>query len=322
MLHAPGFADPATGYRAWIDVPSFVDQIIINELSREMDAYVRSAYFYKDRGGQDLRRPAVGLRPDVRRRRLLRQPADLGLAVPADPAAGGQRLVPPAACSDPAFVNQVRARWQALRRGLLSDAALDARIAALTAPLGNAAQRNFQQWPNLTSAQVGFFNTPTAPTWQGQVQAMRDWMNRRVDLAGLDRRLGRADPADIRAFRCALSGWPDVWADRRRRPPGPVGGCTATYAVASQWTGGFQADVRVTAGAAGVRGWTVTWTFANGQTVSQAWGATVSAGGAAVTARNADYNGTLAAGASTSFGFIGTWNGANAVPTLTCAATA
>ncbi|NUT52574.1 MAG: cellulose-binding protein, partial [Saccharothrix sp.] len=39
-----------------------------------------------------------------------------------------------------------------------------------------------------------------------------------------------------------------------------------------------------------------------------------------VTARNASYNGSLAAGASTTFGFTGSSRGTNTAPTATCAA--
>ncbi|GIE78283.1 hypothetical protein Aph02nite_42330 [Actinoplanes philippinensis] len=103
-------------------------------------------------------------------------------------------------------------------------------------------------------------------------------------------------------------------------PSTPAGACTATYAVTGQWAGGFQGDVKVTAGSAAIKGWTVTWTYANGQTVSNAWGATVTSSGTTVTARNAAWNGSLGAGASTNFGFLGSWTGNNSVPTLTCAA--
>jgi mannan endo-1,4-beta-mannosidase len=103
--------------------------------------------------------------------------------------------------------------------------------------------------------------------------------------------------------------------------PPPAGiGCTATYAIAGQWTGGFQGEVRVTAGTA-IRGWTVTLAFPDGQAVTQAWNATVTSSGATATARNASYNGSLAAGAGTTFGFLGSWNGRNGVPVLTCSAT-
>ncbi len=51
-LFGESFADPTAGYAPYIDVGSFVDQVILNELGREMDAYVRSQYFYKDRDGK------------------------------------------------------------------------------------------------------------------------------------------------------------------------------------------------------------------------------------------------------------------------------
>jgi mannan endo-1,4-beta-mannosidase len=92
------------------------------------------------------------------------------------------------------------------------------------------------------------------------------------------------------------------------------------YTVANQWPGGFQGEVRVTAGSSAITGWTVRWTFANGQTVTQAWSATVTSSGAGVTARNMNYNGSLAAGAATSFGFLGSWTGTNSVPAVSCTA--
>jgi mannan endo-1,4-beta-mannosidase len=100
-----------------------------------------------------------------------------------------------------------------------------------------------------------------------------------------------------------------------------VGGCSATYSVVGQWQGGFQGEVRVTAGTAAIRSWTVTWTFANGQGVASHWSAAITSSGAAVTARNVNYNGALNAGATTTFGFLGTWTGSNSVPTLSCTAT-
>ncbi|MET7706314.1 cellulase family glycosylhydrolase [Micromonospora sp. NPDC005413] len=102
--------------------------------------------------------------------------------------------------------------------------------------------------------------------------------------------------------------------------PPPAGGCTATYTVTNQWQGGFQGEVRVTAGSSAITGWTTRWTFANGQSVTQSWNTTLTSSGAAVTARNVDYNGRLAAGASTSFGFIGGWTGSNATPAVSCTA--
>jgi chitin-binding protein len=103
--------------------------------------------------------------------------------------------------------------------------------------------------------------------------------------------------------------------------PPANGGCTATYRVTNSWSGGFQGEVEVTAGSSAIRGWTVTWTYANGQQISSSWGATVTTNGATVTARNVDYNGSLGAGAKTTFGFLGSHSGTNTAPTPSCTAT-
>jgi cellulose 1,4-beta-cellobiosidase len=102
---------------------------------------------------------------------------------------------------------------------------------------------------------------------------------------------------------------------------GTGSGCTATYAVSNDWGSGFTADVTVTnKGAAPTRGWTVTWTYGGNQHVTNAWNATVTQSGAAVTASNATWNGALAPAAQTHFGFQGTYSGGDPTPTLSCAA--
>jgi lysophospholipase L1-like esterase len=99
----------------------------------------------------------------------------------------------------------------------------------------------------------------------------------------------------------------------------PATGCAASYQVASQWTGGFQGEVTVkNSGTAAASGWTATFTFGNGQQVSQAWNATVTQSGSTVTARNVSWNGSLAAGASATFGFLASWTGTNSVPAVSC----
>jgi cellulase/cellobiase CelA1 len=87
------------------------------------------------------------------------------------------------------------------------------------------------------------------------------------------------------------------------------------YAVTNQWQGGFQADVTITNTATtGIDGWSLTWTFAGGQQLSQAWNATYSAVGATVTAGNVAWNATIPAGGTAGFGFIASGTGSNAVP--------
>jgi len=90
---------------------------------------------------------------------------------------------------------------------------------------------------------------------------------------------------------------------------GPGGtACRVSY-VKSEWTGGFTGNVTVTnTGGGTVNGWSLAFTFPGDQRITNAWSATVSQNGNAVTATNAGYNGTIAPGGTATFGFQGTWN--------------
>jgi hypothetical protein len=90
--------------------------------------------------------------------------------------------------------------------------------------------------------------------------------------------------------------------------------CTVQW-TANQWSTGFTTEVQVTNGGAPVTAWTLTWTFAGDQRISNGWNATVTQTGAAVSAASAGWNGPLATGASARFGFQATYSGTNAVPT-------
>src|SRR4051812_9671996 len=82
-------------------------------------------------------------------------------------------------------------------------------------------------------------------------------------------------------------------------------GCSVSYKITNQWAGGFGGDVTVTNLGDPVTAWSLTWNFAPGQSVVQAWNATVTQSGTAATAVNLSYNGALASGGSVNFGFNG-----------------
>jgi hypothetical protein len=66
---------------------------------------------------------------------------------------------------------------------------------------------------------------------------------------------------------------------------------------------------------AAINGWTLVFTFGSDQKVTAGWSGTWTQSGQTVTARDAGYNGTIAAGSSTSTGFNGTWTTSNPTPT-------
>lgn len=98
--------------------------------------------------------------------------------------------------------------------------------------------------------------------------------------------------------------------------PSPTAGaaCTVGYAL-NDWGSGFTANVTITNnGSSAINGWTLAWSFAGNQAVSNAWNATVTQSGQGVTAVNQSYNATIAARGNVQFGFQGSYSGANAVP--------
>lgn len=82
-------------------------------------------------------------------------------------------------------------------------------------------------------------------------------------------------------------------------------GCAARYQVTNSWPGGYQVEVTVRNDrAAGLSGWRVNWTLPGGHRISDLWNGSLTVDGSTVTVGNATWNANLAAGGSTSFGFI------------------
>jgi dienelactone hydrolase len=127
-----------------------------------------------------------------------------------------------------------------------------------------------------------------------------------------------ADPSGISMYRpkCPYTTPTATPTSASPTPTSPAGACTATYRTANSWPGGFQGEVTVTAAGAALNGWTVRWTLASGQTVSQLWNGTLTTSGSAVTVHNATYSGSVPAAGSVVFGFLA--DGTPSTPALTC----
>ncbi|WP_184914501.1 GDSL-type esterase/lipase family protein [Streptomyces luteogriseus] len=105
-------------------------------------------------------------------------------------------------------------------------------------------------------------------------------------------------------------------------PGGDPAACTARFRAVSSWQGGYQGEVTVTnTSASSVPGWTATVVPANGARLTQLWnGALTTAADGTATVTNAAWNGTLAAGASATFGFVASSPATSGTPaaTVTC----
>ncbi|MFF7114789.1 cellulase family glycosylhydrolase [Streptomyces albogriseolus] len=99
---------------------------------------------------------------------------------------------------------------------------------------------------------------------------------------------------------------------------GPAAGsCAVTYRVTGEWPGGFQGEVVVrNTGSTAVDGWTLRWTFPDGQRITSLWGGTVTQSGAEVSVAAAPYTATIPPSGAVSLGFTGSRAGTNTDPTV------
>lgn len=94
----------------------------------------------------------------------------------------------------------------------------------------------------------------------------------------------------------------------------PKVSCSVTKT--NTWTGGYQLDVKVTNNGSSLNNWAVYLQFPQVAHITNNWNAVLIGNGTRkIAASNVGYNGTLAAGATTSFGFTGNTSGTFDLPT-------
>ncbi|MCZ0990541.1 cellulose binding domain-containing protein [Streptomyces diastatochromogenes] len=94
-------------------------------------------------------------------------------------------------------------------------------------------------------------------------------------------------------------------------PPALAAGSpTASFAKTSTWDGGYQGAYTLTnGGTTTVSAWTVEFDLPSGTTVGSYWDALLTQSGSHYTFKNREYNGSLAPGASTTFGWVSSGTG-------------
>ncbi len=112
--------------------------------------------------------------------------------------------------------------------------------------------------------------------------------------------------ATVAAFALPLAGLVGLAS-----PAQAAGSATATYTKVSDWGSGFEGKWTIkNTGTTSLSSWAVEWDYPTGTRVTSAWDATVTSSGNHWTGKNLGWNGTLAPGASVTFGFNGTGAGA------------
>jgi hypothetical protein len=169
-------ADQATGFKQrtyldYIDRASWVDHHILNTFAANPDAFERSAYFTKPRGGRLQAGPvwdfdrALGSYEDER---SFRWDVWSGYGGVDHWESGWWAVL----ARDPEFMQDWVDRWQALRRTLFSPGQLIALAGALTDEIGpDAAARDAARWPDNLNPDGGY---------AAQVEHLKGWLTQRA----------------------------------------------------------------------------------------------------------------------------------------------
>jgi hypothetical protein len=186
-LFGENFTDPVNGYARYIDVPSFIDYFLVNELSRNVDGYRISTYLHKNRnslGGKLKAGPvwdydiAFGNANYCSANSTTGWSYELGMVCPNE-----QKPVPfwwRRLLEDPVYQWMVRCRWEELRQGIFSTTSIHHYLDSMATHLEEAQQRNFFTWPVL-GAQTWTNPEPIPPTYAAEIQARKTWIQARAE---------------------------------------------------------------------------------------------------------------------------------------------
>ncbi len=183
VMKSSAYADSTTGYPSLIDVNSFIDFYLMNELSRNVDGYRLSSYLYKNRdskGGKLVAGPVWDFNIAYGGANYYNSAVTTGFQVDFAVPEDGYQL--PfwwkKLADDPAFHAAAGRRWHELRRSTLTDEALIGYIDSTTIQLDEAQQRNFTRWPIL-----GHYVWPNAyigQSYASEVNYLKTWLRRRT----------------------------------------------------------------------------------------------------------------------------------------------
>lgn len=184
-MASPDFADPENGYPKYLDLQSFLDFTLLNELAKNVDAYRLSTYFHKDKDSKDPRLHAGPI-------------WDFNIALgnanyctaenPEGWIMDFNQFCPDDGWiihfwwkkmwEDPAYRTQLKDRWTTLREGPLSNEHVFQLLDSLSGQLQEAQTRNFQRWPVLDTWL--WPNVFCCGTYEQHLGFLRNWLTLRL----------------------------------------------------------------------------------------------------------------------------------------------
>ena len=148
------YKDPVEGYRSYLDIPSFIDMMILNEFTKDVDGFKLSHYFYKqrdDHGGRLVQGP----------------PWDYNLTFGNNDFAGDVNSTENWIC-----------RWDDLFSTILDPEQMQRMIDGILEDMEDPIARNYERWP--TFGQYIWPNSFVGENYQDEEEYLRDWISDRL----------------------------------------------------------------------------------------------------------------------------------------------
>jgi hypothetical protein len=179
-LAGDNFTDPILGYQAYIDVLSFIDLYLINELSKNIDGYRLSTYFYKQKdtdGGKIVMGPWWDYNLSLGNAYFCEASEPIGFEVNTDCGLLNpfwfERLL-----EDSTYSNLTRCVWEDYRADVWSNESVHGIIDSLETLLADANVRDHLRWPRL--GEYVWPNSFIGDTYQEEIDFMLDWLDDRI----------------------------------------------------------------------------------------------------------------------------------------------
>ena len=178
-LASPDFKDPQMGYRAYSEPNSFIDFMLVNELSKNVDGYRISTFLHKKRfseGGKIVAGPLWDFNLGWGNSNYCYGGDTTGWEIDFNNYCSGgldnpfwwKRML-----EDSLYANEVNCRWFTLRNSILSDDYLINYIDSIALFLTDAATRHYVKWPIL--GEYVWPNNFVGNTYEEEINYLKTW---------------------------------------------------------------------------------------------------------------------------------------------------
>ncbi|MFT6686284.1 MAG: hypothetical protein ACJAVH_001553, partial [Bacteroidia bacterium] len=183
-LNGPDFTDSLLGYRNFIDVSSFIDFFILNEVTRNVDGFRLSTYFYKDKdskGGKLSLGPLWDFNLAFGNADYCQGSLTTGWGSDFNQNCSDTYTIPfwwNKLKTDTTYINELKCRWDSLRVHQMHTDSIFLSIDSLVVQLDESQERNFMKWSILDS--YVWPNNYVGLSYENEITYLKNWIEDRV----------------------------------------------------------------------------------------------------------------------------------------------